>query len=176
MAAYQGQTSIKTKEVLDKALGGVLFIDEAYSLYRNDDDDFGLEALDTITKYMEDHRDNLIIIVAGYDKEMLDFINANPGLKSRFKTFIEFDDYSGDELFEIFNEFFLANDYELNDEAQHNACVFFKDETVCSSNGRDVRNMFEQTIIKQAKRLNGMPNISKSDLVSIYPTDLCLTS
>ena len=176
VAGYQGQTSLKTKEVLNSALGGVLFIDEAYSLCRNDDDDYGQEAIDTITKFMEDHRDNIVIIVAGYSKEMVEFINTNPGLKSRFKTFIDFDDYSGDELFEIFSNFFLTNDYELTDEAREVASSFFKGDTTYTSNGRDVRNMFEKSIIIQARRLNSQSRISKRDLISVEANDLCLTA
>ena len=176
VAGYQGQTSLKTKEVLTKALGGVLFIDEAYSLCRSDEDDYGLEALDTITKFMEDHRDNIIIIVAGYSREMMNFVNTNPGLQSRFKTFIEFDDYSGNELFEIFNDFFLTNDYELSDEAREMASTFFRGDTIYTSNGRDVRNMFERCILRQAKRLNDMEHIGKRDLICIESNDLCLTA
>ena len=175
VAAYQGQTSIKTMNILKKALGGVLFIDEAYSLYRSDDDDFGLEALDTLTKFMEDHRDDLIVIVAGYGKEMVDFINANPGLSSRFKTLITFDNYKGEELFQIFNNFFLSNDYELTEDAKEKAIQHFKEDNVCLSNGRDIRNMFEKTIVKQAKRLNSSPSIDRKDLINICIKDLCLS-
>ena len=160
---------------MERAKGGVLFIDEAYALCRNDEDDYGLEALDTLTKYMEDHRDNLVVIVAGYSKEMVDFINSNPGLSSRFKTFIEFDNYKGDELFQIYNDLFLANDYELSEAAKNKAIIFFKEDNACLSNGRDVRNMFEKTIVKQAKRLNTLTNIKKKDLINILEEDLCFS-
>ena len=174
IAAYQGQTAIKTTNVLNSALGGILFIDEAYSLCRSDDDDYGYEALDTITKFMEDHRDDIVIIVAGYNKEMIDFIDANPGLSSRFKTFITFDDYSGEELFNIFNDFIVSNDYELDTDAKTEARHFFIEEGQCHSNARDVRNMFEKTISKQAKRLNQIDHLLIEDLINIHREDLCL--
>ena len=173
VAAYQGQTAIKTMKVLNSALGGVLFIDEAYSLCRNDNDDYGYEALDTITKFMEDHRDDLVVIAAGYNREMMDFINSNPGLSSRFKTFINFDDYSGDELYNIFSNFFVDNDYTLDDEASEEAKSFFQQHKY-TSNARDVRNIFEKTINKQSKRLNLMDHLIKDDLIHIHKEDLCM--
>lgn len=174
IAAYQGQTVLKTTKVLKSALGGVLFIDEAYTICRNDHDDYGYEALDTITKFMEDHRDDLVVIAAGYSKEMIDFISANPGLASRFKTLIYFDDYKGEELFDIFNSFFLANDYRLTEEAKETAQAYFRDKT-CHSNARDARNMFEKTIVKQAKRLDKKKALTKDDLITIVKDDLFLT-
>ena len=102
VAGYVGQTATKTRAVLESALGGTLLVDEAYALARGGDNDFGREAIDTIVKYMEDHRDDLALIAAGYPAEMADFIDANPGLKSRFTRFIDFPDYSTDELVEIF--------------------------------------------------------------------------
>jgi SpoVK/Ycf46/Vps4 family AAA+-type ATPase len=116
VAGYVGQTAIKTKEVLDKALDGVLFIDEAYSL--SSDDDFGKEAIDTILKYMEDNRDRLIVIVAGYENEMAEFINTNPGLKSRFNKYFNFPNYSGSELLEILIRIIQKNKFIISEEAK----------------------------------------------------------
>ena len=174
IAAYQGQTALKTLKVLKSALGGVLFIDEAYAVCRGDNDDYGYEALDTITKFMEDHRDDIVIIAAGYGREMMDFINSNPGLSSRFKTFISFDDYSGDELFNIFNDLFVANDYSLSDEAKASAIDFFRNENICHSNARDARNIFEKTLIKQSKRLSSKSKLTQEDLMEIRKEDLCM--
>ena len=173
VAGYQGQTALKTTKVLNSALGGVLFIDEAYALCRNDNDDYGYEALDTLTKFMEDHRDDLVVIAAGYNREMMDFINTNPGLSSRFKTFISFDDYSGDELYNIFTNFFIDNDYVLTPEASEEAKSFFQEHKY-SANARDVRNIFEKTINRQSKRLNLKSDLVRDDLISISKEDLCL--
>ena len=172
VAGFQGQTAMKTKDVVKSALGGVLFIDEAYSLCRDDDDDFGLEALDTLTKEIEDHRDDLVVIVAGYKKEMKKFLNSNPGLKSRFKTFINFDDYSGDELYQILKNFLKSNDYSLSKSADEKVLEFFHKHDSLQGNGRTVRNVFEEIIRYQSRRLDALSEVSKRMLVTIKSEDL----
>lgn len=172
VAGYQGQTAMKTKEVIKSAIGGMLFIDEAYTLCRDKDDDFGYEALDTLVKEMEDHRDNLMVVVAGYKKEMENFLNSNPGLSSRFKTVINFDDYSGNELYLISKDFLKKNDYIPSKEADLKMEQFFKEKKNLSGNGRAVRNIFEDIIRHQSRRLNGLDNINKDMLVTIEVEDL----
>ncbi|MBQ0017624.1 MAG: AAA family ATPase [Clostridiales bacterium] len=156
---YVGQTAIKTAEVLQSAVGGVLFIDEAYALTaRRGDNDFGQEAVDTILKGMEDNRDDLAVIVAGYPDLMTEFINSNPGLKSRFNKYIFFDDYTPEELFAIFESQCKKNGYEADDEAKEFVKEFFKnrydnrDDNY--ANARDVRNFFEKAVVEQANRLS----------------------
>ena len=172
VAGYQGQTALKTKDIIDKALGGVLFIDEAYSLCRDKDDDFGREALDTLVKEIEDHRNDLMVIVAGYKKEMETFLDNNPGLRSRFKTIINFDDYSGDELYLILESILKSNDYLLSAEAEEVVKKYFRDKKCLSGNGRTVRNSFEEMIRYQAKRLDSLEKINKKLLVTIEAEDI----
>lgn len=176
VAGYVGQTAIKTKEVIAKALGGVLFIDEAYSLNNEAGEDFGHEAIDTLLKEMEDHRDDLVIIVAGYPEPMQAFINSNPGLRSRFNKYVFFRDYSGEELYSIFNTLIKKNDYIL-DAATHSMLRdFFSDmynqRGTNFGNGRDVRNFFEKLIVVQANRLAKQPTKSNRDLMTISLKDL----
>lgn len=158
VAEYVGQTAIKTKEVLEKAYGGILFIDEAYALTVNRrEGDYGFEAVDTILKGMEDHRDELIIIVAGYTEPMLEFLNSNPGLKSRFNHFIDFPDYSAEELLEIFIRMCDGNGFILDEAAKTRASEYFEKICQCKgenfANAREVRNYFEKIQINQANRL-----------------------
>ena len=172
VAGYQGQTALKTKEVVESAIGGVLFIDEAYSICRDEHDDFGYEALDTLVKEIEDHRNDLMVIVAGYKKEMESFLDKNPGLRSRFKTIINFDDYSGDELFLILESILRDNDYLLSKEAEEAIRKYFIDKKFMSGNGRSVRNHFEDMIRYQAKRLDALGRINKKLLVTIEAEDI----
>ena len=172
VAGYQGQTAIKTKEVIAKAIGGILFIDEAYALVRGRDDDFGYEALDTLTKEIEDHRSNLMVIVAGYKKEMEDFLTANPGLCSRFKTIINFDDYNDKELYLIFKNLLKDNDYILSKEAEKKMKSYFKSHQNMAGNGREVRNHFEEIVRYQSKRLSALDVVSKEMLMTIEVEDL----
>ena len=170
VAGYVGQTAIKTQEVIQRALGGILFIDEAYSLApERSENDFGQEAIDTILKAMEDHRDDFVVIVAGYDNLMPRFIDSNPGLKSRFNKYIFFPDYNEEELFLIFKSFLQKNDYVIDDDAaelvkQHLSKLYLnRDDNF--GNARDVRNLFEKMISNQANRLMNT-ELSSNDIIA----------
>ena len=175
VAGYVGQTAIKTQEQITKALGGVLFIDEAYSLAQKDDA-FGQEAIDTILKAMEDHRDNLVVIVAGYTKPMEKFINSNPGLKSRFNKYIEFPDYTVDELVGIFDMNCRKYDYQVEEDAAKHIremIVLRKmTKTENFANAREVRNLFEEIITNQARRVAMLENPTHEDMMLITMEDL----
>ena len=176
VAGYVGQTALKTQEVIKKAIGGVLFIDEAYSLSSGGENDFGREAIETILKAMEDHRDELIVIVAGYTGPMEKFINSNPGLESRFNKYIFFPDYNGDQLMEMFRIRCKKNGYTLTEEADKAALEAFVDLYENRSdnfgNGRDVRNCFEDMIVRQSNRVAKLENPTKEDLMTVLPEDL----
>ena len=176
VAGYVGQTALKTQEVIKSALGGVLFIDEAYALSGGGEQDFGKEAIETILKAMEDHRDDLIVIVAGYTGPMEDFMNSNPGLESRFNKYFDFPDYNGEELYKIFLLRCKKNSYELSKSAQKKAKEIFNEMYENRSdnfgNGRDVRNFFEDTVVRQSNRLAKMENPTREDLITIIPKDL----
>ncbi len=175
VAGYVGQTAIKTQEVIASALGGVLFIDEAYSLASGGENDFGREAIETILKAMEDHRDDLVVIVAGYTGPMERFLHSNPGLESRFNKYIFFEDYDGGELNAIFHAQCKKGGYELDEEAEAYSREFFdalyegRDENF--GNGRDVRNQFEAMVVRQADRLAAMESPTKEDLVLFTKAD-----
>ena len=175
VAGYVGQTALKTQEVIKSALGGVLFIDEAYSLSSGGENDFGREAIETILKAMEDHRDDLIVIVAGYTDPMHQFLNSNPGLESRFNKYFFFPDYKGEELMKIFEGQLNKNSYELTEEARTAAQDIFnkmyEERTANFGNGRDVRNFFEDMVVRQSNRVAAMETPTKEDLVSILPED-----
>ena len=174
VAGYVGQTAIKTKEVLDKALDGVLFIDEAYSL--SSDDDFGKEAIDTILKYMEDNRDRLIVIVAGYENEMGTFINSNPGLKSRFNKYFSFPNYSGSELLDILLRITAKNKFNMSDEAKSKLIYIINDAIFAEGkqfgNARYVRNLYEQIVQNQFTRVSQLENLEEEHLSEITVSDL----
>ena len=176
VAGYVGQTAIKTSEAIDKAVGGVLFIDEAYSLSSGGENDFGREAVETILKAMEDKRDDLVVIVAGYTEPMDKFLSSNPGLESRFNKHIDFPDYTGDELFSIFEKLCVKNHYVMTDDARAYAAVFFnslyesRDDNF--GNGRDVRNCFEDMISRQADRVAVMEEPTKDDLMAVLKSDI----
>ena len=159
---YVGHTAPLTMSVIRSALGGVLFIDEAYSLYRGKDDSFGLEAIDTLVKAMEDHRDDLIVILAGYTKEMKEFLEANSGLKSRFANIIEFSDYTGEELMLIAKSIAKGKDYVIAEDALRPLQDYFTivqaQNDPNSGNGRLARNLVEDAILNQSKRLLENPD------------------
>lgn len=159
VAGYIGQTAMKTQKKIEEAMGGVLFIDEAYTLAKQDaPNDFGQEAIDTILKAMEDNRDDFVVIVAGYPDLMKNFINSNPGLQSRFNKYIEFPDYTSEEMFLIFKKMCDQYDYVIKNEAYEKMRLIFenvvnhKDDSF--ANARTVRNIFETLITNQADRLS----------------------
>lgn len=159
VAGYIGQTAIKTDEVIQKALDGVLFIDEAYALAPSSDsgNDFGQEAVDTLLKRMEDHRDRLVVIVAGYGDEMTEFINSNPGLKSRFTRYFYFEHYKPEELLAIYEIFVKKNHYELTKDSKSKLLNLLKElyekKDKRFGNGRVIRNLFDRTIQNQSNRI-----------------------
>ncbi len=157
VAGFVGQTALKVTEVFDRADGGVLLIDEAYALARGGERDFGREAIDTLVKLVEDRRETTVVIAAGYPDEMVEFIDANPGLRSRFPKTIRFADYSNDELAHIFQGICKANSYEPTGEAIAKILAFFEghDRAKGFGNGRVARNLFEQVVSNQATRLVG---------------------
>lgn len=175
VAGYVGQTALKTQEQIKKAMGGVLFIDEAYALAQKDDA-FGQEAIDTVLKAMEDHRDDLVVIVAGYTKPMEKFINSNPGLKSRFNKYFEFLDYTIDELEAIFNLNCKKYDYIVEEDAQKQIRARIVSRKMQRqdnfANAREVRNMFEDIITNQARRVAAMENPTHDDMMLITVMDL----
>ena len=178
IAEYQGQTAIKVKKLIHRAKGGVLFIDEAYSITENNrSDSYGRECLTELTKALEDYRDDLVVIVAGYTELMEQFFNSNPGLKSRFNTFVSFSDYDLDALVDIFLYLCKVNEYEADENAV--ACVKEwllsklnqKDEHF--SNGRLVRNLFDDIIMNQSIRLsNRADNLSRENLKELVASDV----
>lgn len=175
VAGYVGQTAIKTSKVIEKALGGVLFIDEAYALNSSSGNDFGQEAIDTILKAMEDHRDDLVVIAAGYDDLMDRFIHSNPGLESRFNRFLHFEDYSPEELLEIFKMRCAKGCYELEPEAEGLVRDFLREENrdpESFGNARGVRNVFERVLVCQAGRLAGQETVTREDLQKLTAADV----
>ena len=173
VAGYVGQTALKTQKVIEKAMGGVLFIDEAYALNGRSENDFGQEAIDTILKAMEDHRDDLVVIVAGYTELMDKFIHSNPGLESRFNRFLLFEDYSADEMFDIF-KMRCGKGYVLAPEAEPLVRDYIAEESADGSfgNARGVRNIFEHILVAQNNRLAKMETVTREDLMTITPDDV----
>lgn len=177
IAGYQGQTALKVNEVIESIKGGVLFIDEAYSITENDhSDSYGRECLTELTKALEDYRDDLVVIVAGYTQPMNKFFESNPGLKSRFNKFIDFDDYDENELFDIFNKMCIANDYSVSDVATNKIKSIMK-KTIEKkeeqfANGRFVRNLYEDVTMRQARRIVKIEKPSKTDLIEIKEEDI----
>lgn len=177
IAGYQGQTALKVKKVIEKAKGGVLFIDEAYSITENDhSDSYGRECLTELTKALEDYRDDLVVIVAGYTDPMKKFFESNPGLKSRFNTFIEFDDYDEQELNDILKMMCKKNDYILSQDAEDkfknilSSYIAHKDNEF--ANGRLARNLYEDTVMNHARRVNKIQNPNRSELMELKLEDV----
>jgi stage V sporulation protein K len=177
VAGYLGQTALKTREVLDSAKGGILFIDEAYTLSPpNDQDLFGQEAIDTILKYMEDNRDEIVVIVAGYQDRMERFISSNPGLKSRFGKYFYFPDYSSDELAAIFLDIVTKSSYSFAAgfrerlDAVCSVIIANKDDNF--GNGRVMRNLFDRCISNHANRVIQIPNATSHQLMELSAEDL----
>lgn len=180
IAGYQGQTALKVKKVIEQAKGGVLFIDEAYSITENDHtDSYGRECLTELTKALEDYREDLVVIVAGYTEPMNQFFESNPGLKSRFNTFIEFDDYSSNELDEILVSMCKNNDYILTDEVKKKIHFYFEQQTSSKdksfSNGRLVRNLFDDLVMNHARRVINIENPGREELSTIKVEDFAFT-
>ncbi len=176
VAEYVGQTAVKTNKIIDSAIGGVLFIDEAYSLVTNSSNDYGKEAIATLLKRMEDDRERLVVILAGYTQEMKEFIDSNPGLQSRFNRYIEFKDYSEEELLQIYLGNLKKYEYVITDGAIEkmkrviNKAIINKDHNF--GNARWVRNIFEKTLEIQANRLATDGNISNESLTTITEDDI----
>lgn len=161
--------------MVDKAIGGVLFIDEAYSLANNSSgNDFGHEAVDTLVKAMEDHKDDLVVIVAGYEKEMMDFINSNPGLPSRFSRYIKFENYSIEELSEIFKSMCAKNGFTPTEDALIALEKLLDDvkNPEVIGNARGIRNIFEKAMLNQAGRVLNINNPCKDELNAIVSEDI----
>ena len=178
VAKYLGQTALKTDTVVQQAIHGVLFIDEAYALVPEDGNgqDYGQEAISTLLKRMEDYRDSLVVIIAGYRNEMQRFIDSNPGLQSRFNRYIDFPDYTGAELTDIFKMYMKKNQYTLAPDAENylreqlDYAVAHKDRNF--GNARFARNVFEKSIQQQANRLAGQTNLDKARLTELTVDDL----
>lgn len=175
VAGYVGQTAIKTTRVLEKAKGGVLFIDEAYTLTSGSENDFGLEAVDTVLKFMEDNREDLVVIVAGYTDRMQTFIDSNPGLQSRFNKYLHFDDYTATEMRGIFALQCKKNCYELDEDAETELLDYLKMAAEAAGefgNARGVRNVFEKILTAQANRLAECASVTREELMRITRADV----
>lgn len=176
IAGYQGQTALKVKKVIEQAKGGVLFIDEAYSITENDhSDSYGRECLTELTKALEDYREDLVVIVAGYTEPMNHFFASNPGLKSRFNTFIEFPDYSQGELYQMLRKMCKENEYVLSDEVANKLQSYFDDQVSSKNenfaNGRLVRNTYEHLVMNHARRVSQLQNPDRDDLSMVTEAD-----
>ena len=175
VAGYVGQTAIKTGEAIQKAMGGVLFIDEAYALTNRGGNDYGQEAVDTLLKAMEDHRDDLIVIVAGYTELMEEFVHSNPGLESRFNRFLNFPDYTVQEMMDIFDMRCRKSGYELAEDARgllRSLLALLSLDVKGFGNARGVRNLFERAVAAQANRLAALPDVTREMLMTLTADDL----
>lgn len=173
---YIGHTAQKTREILKKSIGGIMFVDEAYTLSQGGEKDFGKEAIATIVKAMEDYRQDLIVILAGYSGEMERFLRSNPGLRSRFPIHIDFPDYDGDDLFQIAMQMYEDRDYELTNryrwKLKQHLGEFAKSRHPHSGNARYVRNLVEKSIRLQALRIVDREYLTRKDLITIEELDL----
>ena len=177
VAGFVGQTALKTQEAVQKAIGGVLFIDEAYALVNAESaNDFGHEAIEVLLKNMEDHRKDLIVIVAGYTGPMEAFIHSNPGLESRFNKYFFFEDYDGEQLMDIFRSMCKKNGYTLSDaagvlmERELQSLYAGRDENF--GNARDVRNLFEKAVARQSDRVAQLDKPTREQLMELLPEDI----
>jgi stage V sporulation protein K len=176
VAGYVGQTALKVTEIVEQALGGVLFIDEAYSLADGDEGSYGREAIDTLIKLMEDHRENLAVVIAGYTGKIEKFLSTNPGLKSRFNRYWKFDDYTPQQLLSIFESFCTKGHFRLSLVAKNKLKTVLqtayeqRDESF--GNARLVRNLYESSISNQASRIVGYGQISDDVLITIEAEDV----
>ena len=175
VAGYVGQTAIKTSEVIQKALGGVLFIDEAYALTNRGSNDYGQEAVDTLLKAMEDNREDLIVIVAGYTELMEEFVHSNPGLESRFNRFLDFPDYTVQEMMGIFDMRCEKNGYRLAEDARtllQSLLALYSLDVKGFGNARGVRNLFERAVSAQADRLAKQTELTRDELMLLTSDDI----
>ena len=180
VAEYVGQTAVKTNKIIDKAIDGVLFIDEAYTLVSGGSEDYGKEAIATLLKRMEDDRDCLVVILAGYTKEIELFVNSNPGLRSRFNRYVHFEDYTAPELYDIFCLLMSQNEYTMTEDASN----YLKQQIATAvtnkqkdfGNARYIRNIFEKAIEAQANRLAYIPNLTKDVLSVLEIQDIQVAS
>ena len=176
VGSYVGQTAAKVQDVISKALGGVLFIDEAYALASKGDSDFGAEAIETLLKAMEDNRKNLIVIAAGYSEEMKEFLASNPGLRSRLSRDLLFADYTAEQLVEIFDRMAEASDYSVAADAEETLVTLLRrkweDRASNFANAREVRNFFERVISEQANRIGRSGAFDEANLSLLTKEDL----
>jgi SpoVK/Ycf46/Vps4 family AAA+-type ATPase len=175
VAGYVGQTAIKTGEAIQKALGGVLFVDEAYALTDHGENDYGQEAVDTLLKAMEDHRDDLVVIVAGYTELMEAFVHSNPGLESRFNRFMHFPDYTVEEMLAIFDMRCQKSGYTLAEDARSllkGLLALLSLDVKGFGNARGVRNLFERAVSAQADRLAAMSRVTREELMTLTSGDI----
>jgi SpoVK/Ycf46/Vps4 family AAA+-type ATPase len=174
VAGFVGQTAIQVRKVVEGSLGGVLLVDEAYALARGDERDFGQEAIDTLVKLVEDHRDDLVVIAAGYPDEMGDFVESNPGLRSRFPKTIAFPDYSTDELVAIFVSMADRSAYRCTPEAVEHLRRWFEAQPREKGfgNARLARNLFEASVARQASRVVAVTDPTDEQLMSLTPADV----
>ncbi|WP_230501761.1 stage V sporulation protein K [Sutcliffiella rhizosphaerae] len=177
---YIGHTAQKTRDLVKKAFGGILFVDEAYSLARGGEKDFGKEAIDTLVKHMEDKQHDFILILAGYKREMEEFLRTNPGLVSRFPIIIDFPDYTVEELMEICQRMLREREYQFSNEAEWKIkehLIQIKETLLPTafSNGRYIRNILEKSIRSQAMRLLSTERYERKDLMTLEAKDLVLT-
>ena len=178
VAGFVGQTALKTSEVVTSALGGILFIDEAYALAPDvgTGNDFGREAIETLLKLMEDHRDDLIVIVAGYNEPMERFITSNPGLESRFNRYFFFEDYNSEELYAIFDIMCVKSEYILTEDAKDYArehfCMIYDQREENFGNARHVRNFFENIVTVHSDRVSKLDGHTRDDLTMVVREDL----
>ena len=174
---YIGQTAQKTRAMIQKSLGGILFIDEAYSLARGGEKDFGKEAIDTLVTHMENNHQDFVLILAGYPYEMDNFLSLNPGLESRFAFQLEFKDFSIDQLMQIAAQMLAEREYDLTIHAKHKLRRHLLEQKQIEyhnfSNARYIRNLLEETIRKQSLRLISDHSFTANDLIKITESDLC---